>query len=99
MKISKRLIEGYNGLVASPNTISNEVIAVIGWQMAVKLFRLREQRTGSRGKRTRGEPSLTLEDAIQDEWLDILEEEMVYNTEADWTYPKELSGTTSCAEE
>ena len=79
MKLSKRLIKGYTGVVESSNTISDEDVAVIGWQTTVKLFRVREQRTGAGGKQR----DHALKDAIKDELSGILAEEKVYNTDSD----------------
>jgi hypothetical protein len=75
MKISKLLIEGYTGVVAVSKTISDEDAAVIGLQTTVKLFQLRDRRTGDRGR-----ISDTIRVALKDEFLGILAVEVGYNT-------------------
>jgi len=89
MKISKRLIEGYTGVVASSNTISDEDAAVIGWQTTLKLCRLREERT-SRKLPSWVESvqmhslSLNIRVALKEELSGILAEEMAYDTDFEY---------------
>ena len=87
MKLSKRLIEGYAGVVASPDAISDEDAAVIGWQTTVKLFRLREKTYSSRKMSWAGLVPLLSEkirDALKDELSGILAEEKLYDTDFDY---------------
>ncbi len=81
MKFSERLIEGYEEVVASPNTISDGDAAVIGWKTTVKLFRLREEYQRQRRRYESGNPSEMIRNALKDELSGILAEEMRYNTD------------------
>jgi len=87
MYISKRLIEGYIGVVASPNTISDKDAVIIGWQTALKLCRLREERTSrkfSSWAESVPMQSQIIRVALKDELSGILAQETLYDTEFDY---------------
>jgi len=85
MKISKRLIEGYRGVVASSSTISDEDAAVIGWQTTLKLCRLREERTSRKlSSWVESMQSLNIRLALKDELSGIVAEEMAYVTDFEY---------------
>jgi len=86
MKISKRLIEGYIGVVGSSNTISDEAAAVIGWQTALKLCRLREERSRKSSSWAESVPmqSQIIRVTLKDELSSILAQETLYDTDFDF---------------